>query len=275
MTVPPVVGITMNAELITHEAGRTFCVMFEPADEVRRRVLVVPAFAEEMNRTRPLVARAARALAADGAFVLVPDLLGTGDAPGDFGDADWEGWQEEVGGVQRYLGTRLPRAPEVLLTVRSGVLLLGSEHLTGAHLVCWQPVVDGWRFLQQFLRLRVMAAKFAGISESAKELTERIAAGECVEVAGYTLSSGLTDGLAAALLEPELLSKARRVDMFEICSTAGDIGRALKTLAARVREYGGTAEAQLVLADQFWAAQEISVPEAVVSATVAACRSAS
>ena len=73
------------------EAPRRFAVLHWPAEPRVPLGLVVhaPAFAEEMNKSRRMVALQARALAEDGLAVLLVDPLGCGDSPGDFGDATW------------------------------------------------------------------------------------------------------------------------------------------------------------------------------------------
>ena len=59
-------------------------------------ILVVPAFAEEMNRCRAMVALQARQLAQVGMGTLVLDPYGTGDSCGDFVDADWAVWKADL-----------------------------------------------------------------------------------------------------------------------------------------------------------------------------------
>ena len=54
---------------------------------------MVPPFAEEMNKCRPMVTEVALGLAESGIASIVPDLYGTGDSGGDFSEGDWETWQ--------------------------------------------------------------------------------------------------------------------------------------------------------------------------------------
>ncbi|RLA42511.1 MAG: hypothetical protein DRQ97_13905 [Gammaproteobacteria bacterium] len=49
-----------------------------------------------MNKARPMVNRQARLLAEQGYCVVVPDLYGTGDSSGDFGEADWARWCDDI-----------------------------------------------------------------------------------------------------------------------------------------------------------------------------------
>ena len=68
----------------------------EPGVAVKGDVLLVPAFAEEMNRCRSMVTLQAQALAALGMGTLVLDMRGTDDSLGDFDQADWTGWRADL-----------------------------------------------------------------------------------------------------------------------------------------------------------------------------------
>ena len=80
-----------------------FCLHYAPAGASRGAVVHVPAFAEEMNKSRRMASLQARALAAQGWHVLQLDLLGTGDSEGDFGDATWADWMDDVAEARRWL----------------------------------------------------------------------------------------------------------------------------------------------------------------------------
>ena len=80
--------------------GQRFC-LFHPAQletgaALRGQVLYVHPFAEEMNKSRRMAALQSRALARAGFDVLQIDLLGCGDISGDFGDATWADWVNDV-----------------------------------------------------------------------------------------------------------------------------------------------------------------------------------
>src|SRR5258708_370959 len=79
-------------------ARRIFGLYHAPAKHARRRgaLIYVPPFAEEMNRARRVAALQARALATVGVGVLLVDLFGTGDSAGDFRDARWQTWSDDL-----------------------------------------------------------------------------------------------------------------------------------------------------------------------------------
>jgi len=148
----------MQPQFFDGAAGRLFGVQFEPATGTpRASVLIIPPFAEEMNKSRRMLALQARALACAGLRVLMIDLYGTGDSEGDFADARWEIWIDDL----KRCASRLARAdptPLSLLGVRIGALLAADllAELEGVErLALWQPVSSGAQFLTQFLRMKL------------------------------------------------------------------------------------------------------------------------
>ena len=89
-------------------------------------VLYIHPWAEEMNKSRRMAAMASRALAAQGWAVLQVDLLGCGDSSGDFGDATWQAWTDDVVRAAQWLTSRHPEAPLWLWGLRAGALLVGA-----------------------------------------------------------------------------------------------------------------------------------------------------
>lgn len=254
---------------------RLFCGLHGDPD-ARRWVLVLPPFAEEMNKCRPLLARVARELARQACACLVPDLYGTGDSAGAFGEADWDGWLGDADALNAWMADRFPAARPGLLAVRSGALLLAgmrsaAQGWAGARVVCWQPVLDGRRYLQQVLRLRVMAGRMAGGEESVKALEARLVDGETLEVAGYAVSAALASGLSCAMLSPPSLAQADGVVLLEFAASApSETSLPVARFATALRDAGGAVDVRTVACEQFWTTQEIAVPDAAVAATVAA-----
>jgi hypothetical protein len=83
-----------------------------------RPILFVPPLFEEMNRTRALLARVMRLLAAKGYRCILPDLPGTGESERDLAECDWADWLAAVREVAAPLG------PDLLVaSLRGGTLL--------------------------------------------------------------------------------------------------------------------------------------------------------
>lgn len=168
-----------------------------------RHMLVIPPFGEEMNRSRRFLAVLARRLARAGWTVALPDLFGTGDSAGDFGDAAWTTWQDDIA----HLCTRLEGEAGGsidLLAVRTGCLLaahaIAQAPAAVRSLTCVAPVSSGDRYLKQLLRFRVAAGMADGTRETTHGLRNKLDSGEPLAVGGYTIGAQLAAGLSAARL---------------------------------------------------------------------------
>jgi alpha-beta hydrolase superfamily lysophospholipase len=149
--------------------GDRFCLHHVPvhAPPPRGGVLYVHPFAEEMNKSRRVAALQARELARQGWHVLQIDLFGCGDSAGDFGEATWEDWLDDVVSGVRWLQHRVD-GPIWLWGLRSGALLAAQVSVlldTPARLLLWQPTISGSLHLNQFLRLSVAGSALAGAAD--------------------------------------------------------------------------------------------------------------
>ncbi|WP_431262864.1 hydrolase 2, exosortase A system-associated [Roseateles chitinivorans] len=266
--------------------GQRLCVHYPPAAAAtgetapRGQILLLPPFAEEMNKSRRMTALAARAFAAAGFEVLTIDLLGCGDSSGDFGDAAWGLWQDDVRLALDWLDARaLPgtdgmKPPLWLWGLRAGALLAPAafEALTDRplNLLLWQPLTAGKLQLQQFMRLRVAADLIGGQAKGAVQaMRDQLARGEPVEIAGYLLAPALAEGLESAQLKPS--ARVRRIAWLEL-STRED---ATLTPAATMAVDAWTAQGAAVRAavcqgPSFWAAIEIEEAPRLIEASLAA-----
>lgn len=239
----------------------------------RLGLVYAPPFAEEMNRARRMAALQARRLAGLGVDVLLLDPFGTGDSAGDFGDARWETWREDVKVAATWLEERT--AGKVgLWGLRLGAMLAADVAAEDpgrfTRLVLWQPVLSGDRYLMQFLRLRLASALTqGGARESTKDLRARLAGGEALEIAGYELSPALADALARRSL-PDLLARLdlSRLDWLELAS--GDetaLSPATRQLVAALEQQGRRLAPTAVHGEPFWAIQEITLAPDLLGAT--------
>ncbi|MBB3193496.1 hydrolase 2, exosortase A system-associated [Roseateles terrae] len=186
--------------------GQRLCVFYAAQGVATPvgQVLLLPPFGEELNKSRRMLALGSRALAAAGFDVLMMDLLGCGDSSGDFGDATWGDWNQDMDLAIQWLATR--PAPLWLWGVRAGALLVPAALEAAGrpvNLLLWQPVTAGKLQLQQFLRLKVAADLVGGQAKGAMQaLRSQLDQGQPVEIAGYQLSPALAAGLEQAQLKP-------------------------------------------------------------------------
>ena len=263
------------------EGDQGFC-LFYPAQShvVRGLVLYIHPFAEEMNKSRRMAALQARAFAQAGYAVLQIDLHGCGDSAGDFGDATWEHWIDDVVQGCHWLRQRcqadvydLNSAPLWLWGLRAGCLLAvaAAKRLDeSCHFLFWQAPASGKTILQQFLRLKVAGGLLQeNTNGMMTEMRQRLASGDPLEIAGYKLSSDLARGLEqASLCAPVYPGVAQRLAWFEV-STQEDSGlrpASNQTLAAW-RQAGFKTNSHLLYGPKFWQSNEIEEVPALIAAS--------
>lgn len=198
-------------------SGRLFAVHHRPRNPatLRGQVLCIAPFNEEMNRCRSMITQQAKAFAALGFGTLVFDLHGTGDSEGDYRDARWSIWLDNIRAAQDWLGAQ-PGGLKAILGTRLGGLLAAQAYAglgsPGVALILWQPVLDGKNHLTQFFRLR-MAAQLDRPDlpkETTAFMRQHLARGQTVEVAGYEIHPELAQSMdAARLLEQPLFEGAQ------------------------------------------------------------------
>jgi exosortase A-associated hydrolase 2 len=262
---------SIQALYLPADPGQRFCLYHCPVDGVpTRAVLYVHPFAEEMNKSRRMAALQARALARAGVASLQIDLYGCGD----FADARWEIWRRDVAIAMDWLQMRIA-SPISLWGLRLGATLALDVVTTSDRVfertVLWQPVVSGENYLTQFLRLKVASEMASGAGKTSTEaLRQRLAAGEVVEIAGYTIAPELAKAIDSVVF-PLALNRGSKVSWLEVVPEAG---RALSASAQRVIDgwLGGGCDVSvsLVQGEAFWTTIEIAeCPNLLVTTTEA------
>lgn len=261
--------------------GQRFC-LFHPAQgsTLLASVLYIHPLADEMNKSRRMAALQGRALAQAGYAVLQLDMLGCGDSSGDFGDATWQAWVDDVIHGCRWLGER-NSAPLWLWGLRAGCLLAteaARQITTPSNFIFWAPTTSGKTQWQQFMRLKSAGDMLAGGAKGVTEgLRQQLAAGASVEIAGYAVAPGLAKGMEQALLTPPQQPRQHptqaqpRMEWLEM-STREDA--ALSPVAQKTLESweqsGYAVRNHIVQGPSFWQTTEIEDAPALLGATVAA-----
>jgi exosortase A-associated hydrolase 2 len=250
--------------------GERFCVFHPALGTPLGSVLYLHPFAEEMNKSRRMAALQARAFAARGYNVLQIDLFGCGDSSGDFGDARWDLWKEDVGVAVDWLGAHAD-VPIHLWGLRlGGLLALDYSRHSGesfAGLLLWQPVASGAQYMTQFLRLRLSSEMLSGaaVGAGSEQLRAQLAQGSALEVAGYELAPEL----AAAIERLDLAALPLRnvpARWFEV-SAEGRPSPALRRAALAWGAAGAEVEVHAVRGEPFWSTVEISECSELLAAT--------
>lgn len=256
------------------DGGQRFCVHHPAATTAARgQIVYVHPFAEEMNKSRRMAALQSRALAQAGYGVLQIDLHGCGDSSGDFGDARWTSWVDDVVAAAHWLQARTPAAPLWLWGLRGGCLVAldaARRLAVPCRALLWQPAASGKVLLQQFLRLKLAAEMASGQGQGVTEaLKQELAAGRSVDVAGYRLPAALAAGLEQATLQPP--AGCARLEWLELSTRpeATPSPAAAPVLAAW-QQAGAAVRSRVVAGPAFWQTSEIEEAPALLDATLAA-----
>ena len=188
--------------------GNLFSVLYRPPTGIPSQggVLFVPPFAEEMNKSRRMCAAQAQEFAKSGYAVLMADFYGSGDSAGDFSDARWGIWRQDLRILFDWLAGRCDGTLNVWGLRLGSILaidLIDQLDAAVSNIILWQPVVSGRSVLTEFLRIQLAAGIFGGEGSprtTVNGLQERLHAGESLEIAGYELSAELAKSLNAASL---------------------------------------------------------------------------
>lgn len=254
--------------------GQRFCLFHAAVGTASKgRVLYIHPFAEEMNKTRRMAALQARALASAGYEVLQVDLLGCGDSSGDFSDASWQAWREDVLAGYRWLCSH-SSAPPILWGLRVGCLLAAevlADIPESADLIFWQPVISGKQYWQQFMRLKMAGEIASGKARTIGEhLRQQLALGQVVEIAGYGISPELVSGLEQADLTPTSARYGRLIWL----ETALRDDPVLTPIAQKCIEQwqaaGYIVDTRIACSPAFWQTTEIEDAPQLIAATLAA-----
>jgi uncharacterized protein len=273
------------------EGGQRFCLFHSANDTTdghRARpkglILYLHPFAEEMNKSRRMAAIQARVLANAGYSVLQIDLLGCGDSSGDFGDATWDAWIQDVALGLSWLrqhagaeGQPLTDMPVWLWGLRAGCLLaVDAAKRIGEPLnfLFWQPPASGKALLQQFLRLKIAGDLGSGQGKTVMdEMRKQLGGGGSVEIGGYSLASGLANGLESSLLDPGSLQTGGRVEWLEVSTREN---AELSPVAAKTIEFwqsqGFQVHGVLARGPAFWQTNEIEDAPDLIAETLKALK---
>lgn len=186
-------------------------------------ILLAPAFAEEMNRCRSMVTLQSHEFAKLGIGTLVVDMRGTGDSWGEFEEADWEGWQDDLRSGIGWLRNH-GNGCNTVWGIRLGALMAAQLALLDdgiRHLILWTPVVDGKTFWTQFLRIRIAADMgLADGIRTTNELRQRSLDGLSVEASGYVIGPKLALQLDQLSMPDGALLQGRKISWFEVTASA-------------------------------------------------------
>lgn len=265
--------ISMTPFFLAGGQADLFCICSGPAKGrvSETAILHLPPFAEEMNKSRRMVALQARVFARLGFSTLVVDPCGTGDSGGDFADATWQRWCHDLVRAGHWL-LENGASQLVLWSLRAGALQVPEVHAALAkhckHILLWQPIINGDLLLAQFFRIRLAADMFVGAGTKVSDLHQSLMRGEPVEVGGYLLAPQLYQEIRGRSLMTASWGGSPNVCWLEVA--AGD-RKLISTASARVvdawRSSGLSVSAETIQGAAFWNAVETTVVDALLGRT--------
>lgn len=257
-------------------AARRFCLLTRPSGPAKGAILYIPPFAEELNRSRHMVALSAQAFAKQGWTVLQMDLHGCGDSEGDFGEASWTSWLDDLNQAHSWLVQHVP-GPIVLWSLRAGSLLASAwmqRQSLNLPLLAWQPVFNGQQYLTQFLRIR-LGTDLGQSPQSRNVLAELRAAlksEQPVAVGGYWLSPSLAHALEACTFALPADHRAR-VTVLEVThSEPPELTPASSNWLDKATAAGHHCQGQACHGNKFWQSTEVETALSLIAPSEAALR---
>ena len=264
-------AIRIDPFFLKSPRGPLFCLYLAATDQPPNEgILYIHPFAEEMHKSRRAAALQARAFARAGYTVLQVDLTGCGDSAGDFGDATWEAWRDDVRLAHAWLAGQVP-GQLTLWGLRLGASLVvdaAPELARISRLLLWQPVLDGDQFLTQFLRIKLASEMLSEgqAKTGTKDLLATLASGTGIEIGGYLLGPAMAQQLSRLKLAEQAPRCA--VEWIEVGAQAGDhVTPASQRVVDTWRAAGVTMRTRTVPGEPFWVTQEITECPALLEAT--------
>ena len=158
-------------------SAEEYAIAFDRGRE--RRLLIVPALFDEVNRMRRFSLEVMRRLDASGIDSVLPDLPGTNESLEQLETQSIGSWCSAVAAAVQFFGATH------VLAIRGGCLLMPQ----GVPGWLYAPAKGG-SILRQMLRARSLASREAGREESREGLTT-LALTDGIELAGYRIGPQL------------------------------------------------------------------------------------
>jgi exosortase A-associated hydrolase 2 len=249
-----------------------FALCFRPHQASGEAIVFCPPFAEEMNKSRHMMSMAAQRLASIGKTVLIVDLLGTGDSGGEFCDARWDIWKEDIATVLRWLDAGREHSL-TLCGLRLGAALAldvaAVPENSVEKVVMWQPVISGSTFMTQFLRLKVAAQLGdAPATVTTEELREQASRGQSLEIAGYDLAPELLAAIDGIDMRDTRMLPRVPVHWLEVVSESRpQPGLLSQKLISAWSDKGVEVQSDVVVGNPFWTTTELSLAPELIEKT--------
>jgi exosortase A-associated hydrolase 2 len=182
-------------------------------------LLFCDPFAEEKKCAHRVLVEAARDFCAADIACMRFDYRGTGDSPGEFGEATPEQWVQDILAAIAFARRELGVRTLGLLGVRLGAALAlqaieASEQADFA--ILWEPVINGRQYLQQNLRRSMIKAMLTEEEKFDAGRVRQAQAEDVFDFDGYPISAemrGQIEAIDLLAAPPELPGPALVVNI--------------------------------------------------------------
>lgn len=237
----------------------------------KKAILILPPFAEEMNKTRHLISALMQQLAEVGCHSFMLDNFGTGDSEGDLDQASVDIWRNDIHEFTKLLQQQGYQHLSVVV-IRFGALqlfdLLNNDALPLPlqQIILWQPMFDAAKLWQQFARIKVAEAMASGNKVSQKELEQQLNEGHTIEIAGYPISPPFYQSLLNIKSAIPALLPHSKFSWFET-SQLENIAVPVQKMLQQLQQQGEVNFVQLK-AEPFWQTTELANADELINLTV-------
>jgi len=269
--------IQANSFFLNSSGGAIF-IIYHPAQTTqlqKKDVILIPPFADEMNKSRRSVSLLARALSAQGIGTLIIDLFGTGDSQGKFSEARWDIWLADIKNSVDWLKQQGNERLSVL-GIRLGAILamdaVEKQKLPIDELVLWQPCLSGKVFLNEFLRLRTSNGSWnnTGKKETLQDIRNMFLSGQSAEIAGYELPSQLAIAIDSKNLSAPHIDNNYPIHFFELVYDGTELSPASKQLVENWQKHNLQISTRIINAPPFWTGNKVTVVPELLDLTIQA-----
>ena len=235
-------------------------------------VVILPPFADEMNKCRHLIANLMRQLAANAFDSFLLDNYGTGDSGGDLDLASVDIWRTDLQQLLQLIA-QCGYQHVSFVTVRFGSLQLFDllNHsplpLPLQQVVLWQPWFDTARFWQQFARIKLAETLGSTNTLTQTDIAQQLNAGTAIEIAGYPINTTFYSSLMQLQSQFPAMLENRLVHWFNSTTSA--------TVAPAVQQHIITLSQQCQLkvvhlpCQSYWQAAELVQAPKLINQTAA------
>jgi exosortase A-associated hydrolase 2 len=178
---------------VNKSGHKLYGVLFTPDGEYKAKgVLICQPIAEERCRAKRILVNQARLLCHNGCHVLIFDYFGEGDSEGNFEETSVTTRVSDICNGIQFLKEVSGVTDIGILGLRMGaaLALLALQQVDLSFCVLWEPIIDGYAYMQNWLRVNLSAqlVYYKEIKYNRKALEDQLYKGARIENEGFIIT---------------------------------------------------------------------------------------